>query len=586
MPYRAILGTCIARTAMHVGTGEGRDVTDDLCRRDAEGNYMFPGTAIGGALRTIATRLAPRLGAAVCKALQSKNDGQRCGCMVCHLFGEINPSEGDTEEAGGRASRLVVAHARACLPQGKTPRIRDGVGIDRASRTAARAGSVKFDLGVLPRGTGFERRVELEDTDEGDDRSLEDERLLAAALAEWQAGRAWLGGRVARGLGALDLAELTWVERDLSNIDGLMSYLASDTPWEGATPNVNWLASRLSEARTQVRDDAHCPDGVSRSFVTIRFDVTIEGPFLTNDTMAAVQSGFDHAPLLDIPSTNGKPILTGASLRGVLRSQAERIARTLATLDAPDQHAFLAICPACNPLEIRASAPLANCDTLLRNVGRIPDDEEVGEDQLCLACRLFGSTRRGSHLIVEDAEADASTPRKVLDFLAIDRFTGGGKEGAKFDAIAVWQPRFHVRIHVENPAAWELGWLMLVLRDLADGMLPVGFGVAKGFGQGKIVSCTWDYGFIQAGNFAGPSELLRPGMLSSSGLHQVISWDTSQDARRADFHTVAQLWVDEFHRVRTEFRRPGSLRLACDTYFDGDMPSLYKKEAYQWLREP
>src|SRR5437867_10391536 len=101
--YRAITGTLIARTSVHTGSGEGADLTDALCRRDAAGHFTIPGTALGGALRTLTTRLAPRLklggGAKVCKALNetSPNDEETCGCPVCHLFGEINPREDNSE---------------------------------------------------------------------------------------------------------------------------------------------------------------------------------------------------------------------------------------------------------------------------------------------------------------------------------------------------------------------------------------------------------------------------------------------------------------------------------------------------------
>jgi hypothetical protein len=45
---------------------------------------------------------------------------------------------------------------------------------------------------------------------------------------------------------------------------------------------------------------------------------------------------------------------------------------------------------------------------------------------------------------VEDAEAQSEPIKKVLDFLAIDRFTGGGRDGAKFDAFASWNPSFTI----------------------------------------------------------------------------------------------------------------------------------------------
>lgn len=592
--YCAITGKLVARTAIHIGSGEGGDTTDALCRRDAEGRWLIPGTAIGGALRAIATRHAPRLrGVEICKGMREDNDGKPCGCAVCHLFGEFNPGEENAEESGGRASRLLIANARAHLPSDKSARIRDGVGIERASRTAARAGRVKFDLEVLPAGTEFDLRLELEDT------SPQDERLLAVALAEWQAGRAWLGGRVARGLGAFELCQVKFVHRELKSLDDLVAFLQTDQPWQpqttnDATEDAKWLATRLSEVTKELAEETDWSEGVARSFVTINFDLRFDGLFLTNDTIAAARSGFDHAPLLDVMTKQGRPLLAGASLRGVLRTQAERIARTMATLEAAEEadlqkrlRIFLVICPACNPVEANADAPLASCDRLLTKAG-VKGDEEVREEQLCLACCLFGSTRRGSRLIIEDAEEARPFEQssKVLDFLAIDRFTGGGKDGAKFDAVASWQPSFAVRLHLENPQAWELGWLALVLRDVRDGMVTFGFGAAKGFGQAKLTSYRLDYGFISEGDFHGPADLARAQKADDQSIYRLLSWNTSDAGQAAELRGLEKTWLEQFHEERRKVERVGREQakeerrlpeIEADTFFGTAAETLYGK---------
>jgi CRISPR/Cas system CSM-associated protein Csm3 (group 7 of RAMP superfamily) len=615
--YLAILGRLVARTAVHIGSGEGSEITDSLFRRDVKGHYLIPGTAIGGALRTVATRLAPRMheGAKLCKALlppDGKNvdetsahneDWTSCNCMVCHLFGEINPNEGRT---GGRASRLFIANAKASESQILSSRIRDGVGIDRQSRTAASAAKAKFDLEVLPKGSAFELRLELEDADE------DDEQLLAATLAEWQAGRLWLGGRVARGLGAFQLREAQVIRRDLSDETGLMAFLNSDQPWKDAPVIPDWFTPHLEPAQKEAQNTTDGREGVARSFVSLRLDLQFESLFLTNDTVAAALSGFDHAPLLEAIAKDGEAILPGASLRGVLRSQAERIARTLTTLEVDNVSDFGARCPACDPLrrptkqdeedarkdmdalpesekeanrlKHRAAlrVPLASCDALLK--GYVQSTKEVKDEQLCLACLLFGNSRRGSRLVIEDALSSNQPSRKVLDFLAIDRFTGGGKEGAKFDALALWQPVFSVRLHLENPQDWELGWLALALRDLAEGLVAVGFGAAKGFGQAKIKALTVDYGFISDEDFAGHADIAHSQTSRNSGLFRVLSWDAKDTAQREPLLTLAQGWVDKFNEQRQGFTRKEELRLQRDTYFDaGDISQLYQREAIKWL---
>ena len=148
MKYQVITATLTARTAIHIGSGEGSDLTDALLRRDADKQPFIPGTAIAGALRTLLTRLAPRLNAIPCAVLaeEEKTRKKSCNCDVCHLLGDVNPT--DEDEALSEASKLLVFNAR---PSKKLPfsMVRDGVGIDRTTGVAARAGAVKFDLECL-----------------------------------------------------------------------------------------------------------------------------------------------------------------------------------------------------------------------------------------------------------------------------------------------------------------------------------------------------------------------------------------------------------------------------------------------------
>ncbi len=581
MSYRVVTGTLKARTAVHVGSGEGNELADSLLRRDTEGNVLIPGTAIAGALRSLLTRLAPRLGGGVCVAMlpedeKKAREKQGCDCRVCRLFGDVEPSdEGEGEESQSAASRLLVFNAELVADGEAATLVRDGVGIERATGAAARATGAKFDLETLPAGAEFALRLELRGDDPGE--RVEDERLLAVALAEWQEGRAHLGGDVARGLGAFELEEVTYKERDLDDAEGLMAFLRSDEPWEHATKRQDWLQERLDGATQEIVPEERLPADVAELPVTSdwaewTFTLQAEGPFLTNDAMASGLSGFDHAPLLQAVGDWTKPVLPGSSLRGVLRSHAERIARTLVTHRALEQddteRYFLDRCPACDPLKVGAGdAALESCDSLLRHQKQVSENKEVPPDDLCLACRLFGSTRRGSRLIVEDApyaDADGDNPTyKMLDFLAVDRFTGGGAEGLKFDALALWRPAFQARIFLENPEPWELGWLTLALRDLAEGWLRVGFGAAKGFGQVKVTEGTLRRGRLDA-------ERATSGQASIFVVDELAFGDPALEERQ-------RRWVKAFNEEVETFKRGEKLALPADSYF-GAVDQIYGEE--------
>jgi CRISPR/Cas system CSM-associated protein Csm3 (group 7 of RAMP superfamily) len=499
--------TVQAKTALHVGTAAGAvGVSDSLFRRDSRGRLLLPGTSIAGAIRSHLTRLAPAMTGAgkkvICDALNSDpqqiDEKKACACIICHLMGDIRPLNEmrDTDENGkklsidelerlnGRASRLIIYDAPICRkksndessPKVKT-KIRDGVGIDRTTGTAARAASAKFDFETIPADTEFIITLELEDADE------KDQYLLDLALYEWQQGRLRFGGNKSRGTGVLSLKKIEVTKFTLSDRADLMRFLRRNV--EQNKPELYKLNPphrNYHGGYARVRDSV-------QSWLTIDFDLQAQGFFLTNDTTQATAKGYDHRSLLFLP---------GSSIRGAIRSQAERIARTLVNLrpDVRDEESFLNRCPAPNPFVTRGDKQ-NGIESSAARIRHQKDVQKVREDRnnseaYDLSEQLFGSVDWGSRLAVEDApivDKDGNPVGfdklqwKKLDFVAIDRFTGGSADGAKFDAYALWQPRFQCRLHLEAPQDWEIGWLLYMLKDIIDGRVPVGFGAAKGFGD-------------------------------------------------------------------------------------------------------
>ncbi len=587
MKYKVITAEIHTRTALHVGSGAGNETTDALIRRDAAGNPIIPGTALAGVLRSTLTRLAPRLGSAPCLGLHdwdelsSERKKKPCGCAVCQLLGDLNPQDEDNvptgEQAKATASRLLVFNATLKKKKTSASHIRDGVGIDRATGAAARAGRVKFDLESLPEGQVFDLRLELRGT------CANDEELLAAGLAEWQAGRGWVGGRVNRGMGAFKLKELVFKALDLDAPKNLVAFLENDKPWKTLAKSAkgeNWPADQAKTISIRpLSGNGDLSPHIAQTWVKISGTLQAAGPLLTNDTVSSTLTGFDHAPLLSWWGNWTTPVLSGAGLRGVIRSHAERIARTIATHHAiAEKIDFLQICPACNPVESRKEAPLANCDSLLKKNG-VSNNAEVTDQQLCLACLLFGSTRRGSRLVVEDApyEADIAGEKpklKMLDFLAIDRFTGGGADKFKFDALALWQPAFTLNLYLENPQPWELGWLALVLRDMQAGWLNVGMGAAKGFGRVELQNLKFTLGYLHADDLAVfrlDADRQREGLYTekSFSLPEATGWVMQFNEKITGNEEEG---VAGFSRGDEEDLLP---RLPADTYFDGTVDKLY-----------
>lgn len=581
-----ITGIIETRTALHVGSGESNELADSMLRRDTKGDLIIPGTAIAGALRSQLTRLAPNLDGGICRALLPekflKTQPRGCRCGVCQLFGDIDPND---DSDSSTASKLFVANAGLEMDPTHFPVLRDHVGMDRSTGAAARASQSKFNIEVLPAHAQFTLRMELRDPEP------RDEWLLASVLSEWASGRGVLGANVARGLGAFDLKCIECQQLDMDDPDILIQVLVEDDIWSISTPVPDWLIKHTKEAQKHlttlsvIKENAMGEwknlgdtwDILAISKGWVQWDLTLQaqGPFLTHDTTAAGISGFDHAPLLQSLGDWSQPVLPGSSLRGVLRSQAERIARTIVTYhaqkcgdkqDAIDH--FLQHCPACNPLSQRRErddpAPLLeSCDSALRFELGLDDNMDVENEQLCLACRLFGSTRRGSRLRIEDAPFVGGTPvYKMLDFLAIDRFTGGGAEHLKFDAVALWRPAFQVRLFIEDPRDWELGWLSLVLRDLAEGMLHVGYGSAKGFG---LVT-------TECGTMTVASLDEKPVDNAAT----VFSTKTIE-MNSVDWYDRQKTWIQAFHtKLAENSAKRKDLPWDRDSYFgQGHMTTLY-----------
>lgn len=221
---------------------------------------------------------------------------------------------------------------------------------------------------------------------------------------------------------------------------------------------------------------------IAPSSLTLDLKLEFDSNFLVNDPskVGAVEedeNNVGHALLLDV---SGKLLLPASSFRGALRSQAEKILRTIG-----DEFT------ACH---------LDNDDSC----EAVYDTNELGN--LCPACQLFGAAGWKSPVTISPFTTAAPIPPELKgeaaalrghetgklgtqEFVAIDRFTGGGAEGKKFNAQSAYRPTLRGQISFDLQAisriatdCWPLGLLALTLRDLIEGDIKFGYGAAKGYG--------------------------------------------------------------------------------------------------------
>jgi CRISPR-associated RAMP protein (TIGR02581 family) len=212
-------------------------------------------------------------------------------------------------------------------------------------------------------------------------------------------------------------------------------------------------------------------------------DITIipAGPIL-------IKSGLEGAdptkPNMNFVETfhNGRPIvyLPGSSLKGAIRTHAERIIRTVGH---PEYN------KPCNSQLVWANNPLDDkYDYLYEN---FQGDESLKKKlpapriykESSFTDQLFGNTFIASRFRIEDAYHDESKPLRIeqRNGVAIDRVFGSVAHGP-FDYQVCTSGAFKTKIHLKNFTLPQLGLIALVLRDLGEGWFGIGYGKTRGLG--------------------------------------------------------------------------------------------------------
>lgn len=420
-----IRGKLTLETGLHLGGAAGEMVDMPVLRDAREDRPLLPGTTLAGALRSaLANRLA--------------GYGGPEPPEVAALFG------GTRGEDEGSQSPLIVFDALGELPSGGGVEIRDGVAISPATGIAE--DHKKYDYEVLPAGTTFAVRLDLLlPAPPGKDGTAPDEasllQALAAALDAFSHGEGAFGAKRSRGLGRV---RAVWAARrfDLSSSEGWLEWVRSDHERPlAANPDQPCIRDALEQAAPRsLRPIELLSD--QRRRVLIDLDLRLEHDVLVRSP----GTGPGDADVSHLRS-GGAPILPGTSLAGVMRTHALRIARL-----------------------VRAGH----------------GDAELWVDRLFgprfEGQRPTGSLKpRASRLHVGEARLEASEPRRQTR-VAIDRFTGGVVDSALFDEQTEVGGGTKVRLQLRNPEEGELGLVLLVLKDLLGGSLPVGGTSAVGRG--------------------------------------------------------------------------------------------------------
>ncbi len=438
---------CTTTTPLLTSNGRGSQSSDIAFRRRLDGTCVIPGSSLAGVLRGVVESMTGTTAKCVLATGGSASPGsaEPCQCKCCELFGNVRPVTRDanaaTNRAVARCSKLTFHDAQIEQP---SVRVVDNVSIDRTRRSAA--DHRLFSHEEVAPGARFLIVVE------GRDLTAEEIDTLKKALAEIGRGGVGIGARTAQGLGRVEATLITVRARNSRNANALIAACL-----HGDDSDTAWTETQAVEFHEQ--QPSRWPS------IEFALKSTDQTTLLVNDPTESVRTGYDSAP-----RGGDRPELPGTSFRGVLRSHCERILRTL------NESA------ACDPTGAGA------CSRTL------PDAQPA---ELCFACRVFGNENYASCVRVCVTRLDGPRSRAIpIDYVAIDRFTGGAADGKKFNARLAMGQHFKVRIEVAASRGSDndvtepaFGLLALFARDLMDKRVAFGAASSRGNGVFDVTPC-------------------------------------------------------------------------------------------------
>jgi CRISPR/Cas system CSM-associated protein Csm3 (group 7 of RAMP superfamily) len=433
-----IQGEFTTVSPLHIGNGDVTTRTPEYLQgveisavlTDHRGCAYIPATSLKGSLRA----WLEAVGAPNIRALfGTQDEGGKAEIWDAPVLRSPNPPPQDRAWHSGRVTQVAAA-----------------VALDRSTRTAV--DKKLFHYEYVPPGTVFELNICGQDLDP------QEVAILLLALQSFDNAQQppSLGSETGNGWGRFH-----WKRTQLRYLDadGVRQWLQKadpETGWEAPQAAPSSLDSTVEAALKTLRSQFTNAD----SSLTIEVELAFNSNFVVNDNSRTGKGREfpDHAPLREWSTATQRALLPARSVRGAFRSQAERIFRTIGGLG-----------PNLNDNGITQPDQLAHLHPV---------------------SKLFGTAGWRSPVQFSDFNIVSGQPpaEASQDFVAIDRFTGGGADAKKFNALSVYKPVFRGRITADLNAlaaagvdGW--GWLLLALtlRDLQEGDITFGFGASKGY---------------------------------------------------------------------------------------------------------
>lgn len=466
--------------------GGGLGVSDAPVLRDADGVPFIPGSTVAGVCRHEVRTRFPQLAHAVEALFGHEDDDSDSGTPSALYFDDCS--------AVGAAPVRERDHVRLSA---------HGVVDDRA----------KYEREVVRAGTRFALRFEWHSPVPFEETPEEQRTLVAAVFAMLEDGTLRFGSRTRRGLGAVTLvateqrSTLRWRVDEPASFDGMKAWLAS-----------LWLEQRPTRdgSVTAFADDVLAlgalPAMPGRNALEVSLNLTIDGPILIRDATDEVhvvrtRPGTPHAAASNRKvgaqhlrrqrrtqdgDTVVEPIVAATSWTGALRHRAEAIVRLLDPNPRP-------VAPAGR----REPTHPTRGDTLLDHLFGPPPEGRLGPDGR-QAPRFAGA------LSVRESVIRGTTELRHTR-VVIDPWTGGALDQHLFTEDVLFGGTTTLELEVRLPdddggdrqripTDALRGLVLLLLRDLWQGDLPIGGEVGAGRGVLKGLSASFRWNSRADGN--------------------------------------------------------------------------------------
>lgn len=328
-------------------------------------------------------------------------------------------------------SALYVSDLR---PIGKTNiQIRDGIEIDDETNIVKEG--QKFDYEVVEPGAVFKLKAQV---------LLREAfcpdvflKIITYIIKNLSKGNIRLGAMTTKGFGCCKFGDYDVYYQDYSNKRDVFSWLSEE---------------KEDEQEINIEFDKIFNVQKNNFYLDAKFAIK-------NSLIVRSYSGKSADPDAVHISSNDNFVLPGTSIRGAIRSRALRIINTLGGEKQMINDLF---------------------GYVSGNIGNEDIDNKQDSNQY--------SNAQKSKIIVEETNIE-NIVQERQHRIRIDRFTGGVSEAALFDSKPLWpisgeDEMVTIKLTIDDYHDWEIGLILLILKDLWIGDLPI--GGEKSIGRGVL----------------------------------------------------------------------------------------------------